>query len=47
MMVDKLTAVPRRRLGRLVGSLPSEEVKALNRAIFVFLGLAETEASHD
>lgn len=47
MMVDKLTAVPRRRLGRLVGSLASEEVKALNRAIFVFLGLAETEASQD
>ena len=47
MMVDKLTAVPRRRLGRLVGSLASEEVKALNRAIFVFLGLAETEASRD
>ena len=43
MMVDKLTAVPRRRLGRLVGSLASEEVKALNRAIFVFLGLSETE----
>ena len=48
MMVDKLTAVPRRRLGRLeIGSLASEEVKALNRAIFVFLGLAETEASQD
>jgi mRNA interferase MazF len=47
MMVDELTAVPRKRLGRLVGSLASEEVKALNRAIFVFLGLAETEASHD
>ena len=46
MMVDKLTAGPRRRLGRLVGSLASEEVKALNRAIFVFLGLAETEAAH-
>jgi hypothetical protein len=41
--VDKLTAVPRRRLGRLVGSLASEEVKALNRAIFVFLGLSQTE----
>jgi len=45
--VDKLTAVPRRRVGRLVGSLSSEEVKALNRAIFVFLGLSETEVSHD
>jgi mRNA interferase MazF len=43
MMVDKLTAVPRRRLGRLVGSLTSEEMRALNRAIFVFLGLSETE----
>ena len=43
MMVDKLTAVPRSRLGRLVGSLASEEMKTLNRAIFVFLGLSETE----
>ena len=43
MMVDKLTAVPRRRLGKLVGSLASDEVRALNRAIFVFLGLSETE----
>jgi len=42
IMVDKLTAVPRRRLGRPVGSLNSEELKALNRAIFVFLGLAQT-----
>jgi mRNA interferase MazF len=43
MMVDKLTAVPRRRLGTLVGSLNSDELKALNRALFVFLGLSETE----
>ena len=43
MMVDRLTAVPRRRLGRPVGSLASDEVRALNRAIFVFLGLSETE----
>jgi mRNA interferase MazF len=47
MMVDKLTAVPRRRLGRRVGSLASEEVRTLNRAIFVFLGLSETEGSQD
>ena len=45
MMVDKLTAVPRSRLGRLVGSLASEDLKALNRAIFVFLGLSETEGT--
>ncbi len=43
LMVDKLTAVPRRRLGRLVGSLASKDVRALNRAIFVFLGLSATE----
>ena len=43
IMVDKLTAVPRRRVGRRVGSLTAEEIKALNRAVFVFLGLSETE----
>ena len=43
MMVDKLTAVPRKRLGTLVGSLTADEMKALNRALFVFLGLSETE----
>ena len=42
LMVDKLTAVPRKRLGRRVGSLAPEEMRHLNRAIFVFLGLAET-----
>ena len=45
MMVDKLTAVPRRRLGKRVGSLAPGEVRALNRAIFVFLGLSETEGA--
>ena len=40
-MVDKLTAVSRSRLGKRVGSLAREEMKALNRAPFVFLGLAE------
>lgn len=47
IMVDKLTAVPRRRLGKLVGSLASEELKALNRALFVFLGLSETEGQRE
>ena len=42
LMVDKLTAVPRKRLRRLVGSLAAEEMRALNRAVFVFLGLSET-----
>ena len=44
LMVDKLTAVPRKRLGMRVGTLNADELKGLNRAIFVFLGLSETEA---
>ena len=32
LMVDKLTAVPRTRLGKRVGSLAREEMKVLNRA---------------
>ena len=47
LMVDKLTAVPRHRLGTLVGTLNSDELKTLNRAIFVFLGLSDTEAPPD
>ena len=47
VMVDKLTAVPRRRLGKLVGSLAADEMRSLNRAIFVFLGLSEAERSRD
>ncbi len=47
LMVDKLTAVPRKRVGTLVGTLSRVELKALNRSVFVFLGLAETEATQD
>jgi len=43
IMVDKLTAVPRKRLGTLVGALASDDMRTLNRAIFVFLGLSETD----
>jgi mRNA interferase MazF len=41
LMVDKLSAVPRTRLGRRMGALAREEMKTLNRAMFVFVGLAE------
>ncbi len=47
LMVDKLTAVPRRRLGALVGTLSSNELRALNHSVFVFLGLSETESPED
>ena len=42
LMVDKITTVPRERLGRRVGVLEAADVERLNRAILVFLGLAET-----
>ena len=45
LMIDKVTAVPRKRLGTLVGSLTSDEMRALNRAFFVFLGLSEAEGN--
>jgi len=40
LMVDKLTTVPRRKLGEHVGRLDDEDLVRLNRAILVFLGLA-------
>ena len=40
LMVDKVTAVPRGRLGRRVGHLGRDTMTRLNRALVVFLGLA-------
>lgn len=40
LMVDKLTTVPRRRLGRHIGRLDDADVIRLNCAMLVFLGLA-------
>ncbi len=44
-MVDKLTTVPRRTMGILVGRLGDEDMVRLNRALLVFLGLAGTPRS--
>lgn len=44
LMVDKITTVPRARLGRRVGTLDAEDVVRLNRAVLVFLGLAGSAA---
>ena len=38
-MVDKITTIPRTKLGRRVGQLGQEEMTALSQAIVVFLGL--------
>lgn len=40
LMVDKITTVPKSRLGESIGRLPAPELVRLNRAIAVFLGLA-------
>lgn len=40
LMVDKITTVPRAKLGERVGRLNDEEMVRLGRAILVFFGLA-------
>lgn len=40
LMVDKITTVPKGRLGACIGRLPAQDLVRLNRAIVVFLGLA-------
>lgn len=40
LMVDKLTTVPRSKLGSHVGRLSDEDMVRLARAMVVFLGLA-------
>lgn len=40
LMVDKLTTVPRSKLGERLGQLSDEDMLRLTRAMVVFLGLA-------
>lgn len=40
LMADKITTVPRSRVGQRVGRLADEDLVRLNRAMMVFLGLA-------
>ena len=42
LMVDKITTVPKSKLGRKIGRLGDEDVVRLNQAIVVFLGLASS-----
>ncbi|MGO9773341.1 MAG: type II toxin-antitoxin system PemK/MazF family toxin [Roseiarcus sp.] len=42
LMIDKLTTVPKSKVGARVGRLDDEDILRLNRAIVVFLGLAST-----
>lgn len=40
LMVDKITTVPKERLGEKIGRLDDADVLRLNQAVLVFLGLA-------
>ena len=40
LMVDKITTVPRSKIGARLGRLDDEDILRLNRAVLVFLGLA-------
>jgi mRNA interferase MazF len=40
LMIDKLTTVPRSKIGDQVGRLADEDMIRLGRAVVVFLGLA-------
>ena len=40
VMVDKISSVPRTKLGVRVGRLDNEDILRLNQAMLVFLGLA-------
>jgi len=40
LMVDKITTVPKSRLGTRLGRLSDEDMVRLNRAMMIFLGLA-------
>jgi mRNA interferase MazF len=39
LMVDKLMTVPRKKLGRRVGALGSDDQRMLDRSMLLFLGL--------
>jgi mRNA interferase MazF len=40
LMVDKITTVPKSKIGTHIGRLDDEDVLRLNQALLVFLGLA-------
>jgi mRNA interferase MazF len=40
IMVDKITTVPRGKVGGRIGHLSADDVTRLNRSLLVFLGLA-------
>jgi len=45
VMVDKITTVPKSKIGAPVGRLADEDMVRLNRAVLVFLGIAAPSES--
>jgi mRNA interferase MazF len=45
LMVDKITTVPRIKLGQRVGRLTDEDMVRVSRAVLVFLGIAGPKSS--
>ena len=45
LMVDKISTVPKTKVGARVGRLEDESVVRLNQAVLVFLGLAASRRS--
>jgi mRNA interferase MazF len=45
IMVDKVTTVPRTKIGTRIGRLSDKDIVRLNRALLVFLGIAGPAAS--
>jgi mRNA interferase MazF len=39
LMVDKITTVPKNKVGRRIGHLDAKDLERVNRAILIFLGL--------
>jgi mRNA interferase MazF len=40
VMVDKITSVPKTKIGKRIGRLDDDDILRLNQALLVFLGLA-------
>jgi len=47
LMVDKITTVPKSKMGARIGRLTDEDMVRLNQAMLVFLGLAVSPRSRD
>jgi mRNA interferase MazF len=45
LMVDKITTVPKTKVGTRVGRLDDEDIVRVNRAVLVFLGMAGATAN--